>query len=48
MARIILDTDVYGAERPVQFDARILGIAVQVPDDGPAQVAWSVTTTMEH
>jgi hypothetical protein len=45
--RVILDTDVYGAERPVEFEARVLGIAVQVQDDGPAQVNWTLSTTME-
>ena len=45
--RVILDTDVYGAERPVEFEARVLGIAVQVQDSGPAQVNWELATTME-
>lgn len=44
---ISLDTDVYGAERPVEFEARVLGIAVQVPDDGPAQVNYTTATTLE-
>lgn len=47
MARVILDTDCYGAERPVEFEARVLGVAVQVQDDGPAQVSWTLATTME-
>lgn len=45
--RVILDTDAYGAERPVEFMARVLGIAVQVQDSGPAQVNWTLSTTME-
>lgn len=45
--RCILDTDVYGAERPVEFEARAMGIAVQVQDDGPALVNWTVATTLE-
>jgi len=46
--RVILDTDAYGAERPVEFDARLLDVSVQVDDDGPAQVNWLVSTTLEH
>lgn len=48
MVRIILDTDVFGAERPVEFNARLLSLAVQVQDDGPAQVNWQVATTLTH
>jgi hypothetical protein len=47
MVRVILDTDAYGAERPVEFEARVLGVAVQVQDNGPAQVNWTLSTTME-
>lgn len=46
--RIILDTDVFGAERPVEFEARLLKLAVQVQDDGPALVNWTVATTLTH
>ena len=46
--RVILDTDVYGAERPVQLDVRLLDISVQVADDSPAQVNWLVSSTLEH
>jgi hypothetical protein len=46
--RVILDTDAYGAQRPVEFEARVLGIAVQVQDNGPAQINWELSTTMEH
>lgn len=45
--RVILDTDAYGAERPVQFDARLLDVSVRVDDDGPAQVNWTLATTLE-
>lgn len=45
--RVILDTDVYGAERPVEFEARVEGIAVQVQDSGPAQVNYELSTTLE-
>lgn len=45
--RVILDTDVYGAERPVGgsdgFVTRVQGVTVAVPDDGgDAQVRWDV------
>lgn len=50
--RVILDTDVYGAERPVGgsdgFVTRVLGITVAVPDDGgDAQVQWDTATVQE-
>ena len=50
--RVILDTDVYGAERPVGgsdgFLARVQGITVAVPDDGgDAQVQWDTATVQE-
>ena len=45
--RVVLDTDVYGAERPVGgsdgFVTRVQGVTVAVPDDGgDAQVRWDV------
>lgn len=49
--RVVLDTDVYGADRPVGgadgFDARCIGITVRVPDAGEAQVEWSVADVLE-
>lgn len=45
---VSLDTDVYGAERPVEFEARVLEVAVQVQDSGPALVNWSLSTTLVH
>lgn len=42
--RGLLDTDVYGAERPVDFTARLLDLTVNVADDGPAQVTWKLST----
>lgn len=51
MVRVVLDTDVYGAERPVGgpdgFDARLLDTVVRVPDDGNAQVEWKVAEVLE-
>ncbi|NUO90617.1 MAG: hypothetical protein HOQ18_07315 [Dermatophilaceae bacterium] len=45
--RVILDTDVYAGPRPLQFEARLLDTRVDVPDDGPAQVTWSLAETLE-
>ena len=49
--RVVLDTDVYGADRPVGgpdgFDARCLSVTVRVPDSGDAQVEWTVADTLE-
>jgi hypothetical protein len=49
--RIVLDTDVYGAERPVGgvngFDARCLGITIRILDDGQPQVEWNVAEVLE-
>ena len=49
--RVILDTDVYGAERPVGgpdgFVTRLLSTTVRVADDGPAQVEWQVATVLD-
>jgi hypothetical protein len=45
--RVSLDTDVYGMRRPFEFDTRVLDIAVQVQDDGPALVNWSTQQTLE-
>lgn len=49
--RVILDTDRYGAERPVGgdqgFTTRLLNTTVRVPDDGAAQVQWDVATVQE-
>lgn len=49
--RAILDTDIYGAERPVGgpngFDVRLQSTVVRVADNGPAQVEWQVSTALE-
>ena len=49
--RVILDTDVYGSERPVGgdngFTSRLLGLTVNVDDDGPAQVQWDTATVLD-
>lgn len=45
--RVLIDSDVYGAERPVEFLAQVEGIAVQVPDNGLAQVNWTISTTLQ-
>jgi hypothetical protein len=49
--RVVLDTDIYGAERPVGgpfgFDARLLGHTIRVSDSGPAQVEWQIATVEE-
>lgn len=49
--RVILDTDVYGTERPVGgpdgFDTRLLGVTIRVDDDGPAQVQWDVAEVLD-
>jgi hypothetical protein len=42
VVQVILDTDVYGFQRPVSFQSRLLDLAVHVPDDGDAQVNWTV------
>lgn len=49
--RVILDTDVYGGDRPVGgsagFVARTYGVTVRVPDAGDAQVEWQVGDVLE-
>lgn len=49
--RVVLDTDVYGADRPVGgangFDARCTNVVVRVPDSGSAQVEWQVSDVLE-
>ncbi|MER7070975.1 hypothetical protein [Terrabacter sp. NPDC000476] len=46
--RIVLDTDVYAGPRPYTFDSRLLGVKVDVPDDGgTAQVQWDVAERLE-
>jgi hypothetical protein len=49
--RVVLDTDIYGAERPVMgpfgFDARMLNQTVRVAESGPAQVEWQIATVEE-
>ena len=43
---VILDTDVYGGDK-VRFDSKLLDVAVRVEDAGPAQVNWTIATTLE-
>lgn len=49
--QVILDTDVYGSERPVGgsngFASRLLSVTVNVDDDGPAQVQWDTATVLD-
>ena len=45
--RVILDTDVYAVDRPYTFESRLLNLSVDVADDGPAQIGWSLAETME-
>lgn len=44
--RVVLDTDLYGV-RPYQFESRLLGLTVDVPDDGAAQLTWDLAETLE-
>ena len=45
---VILDTDIYAGPRPYEFTSRVLGVSVDVDDDGgPAQVTWGLAETME-
>jgi hypothetical protein len=44
---VSLDTDVYAGPRPLEFDTRLLGVTVRVPDSGPAQVEWTTATVQE-
>ena len=49
--RVVLDTDVYGCDRPVGgadgFTARCINTLVRVPDSGSAQIEWQVDETLE-
>ena len=49
--RVILDTDIYGGDRPVGgvdgFEARSTDITVRIPDSGPGQVEWSIADVLE-
>lgn len=49
--RVVLDTDVYGADRPVGgadgFEARLLDTVVRVPDSGEATVEWKLAEVLE-
>ena len=49
--QVILDTDVYGSERPVGgsngFTSRLLKLTVNVDDAGPAQVQWDTATVLD-
>jgi hypothetical protein len=45
--RVVLDTDVYAVERPYSFESRLLDVSVDVDDNGPAQVSWSLAEVME-
>jgi hypothetical protein len=42
-----IDTDVYAGPRPLEFDTRVLGVTVRVPNAGPAQVEWTTATVQE-
>jgi hypothetical protein len=44
---VSLDTDVYAGPRPLEFDTRLLGVTVRVPDSGPAQVEWTTAIVQE-
>lgn len=44
--QVVLDTDVYGQEQPVFLTTRVLDVRVSVPDDGQAQVQWSVADVL--
>jgi hypothetical protein len=43
-----LDTDVYASERPLSFTSRVLEIAVQVQDNGPAIVNWHLADVRDY
>jgi murein DD-endopeptidase MepM/ murein hydrolase activator NlpD len=45
--RVVLDTDVYGEQRPLVFESRLQDLVVRVPDTGAAQVEWRVATVLE-
>jgi hypothetical protein len=40
--RVELDTDVYAGVRPLVFEARVLDMAVSVPDDAPPMVNYTI------
>jgi hypothetical protein len=44
---VVLDTDMYGGVRPVQFTARLLDLVVRIPDSGVAQVEWRIADVLE-
>lgn len=44
---VSLDTDVYAGERPLEFPARVLDMAVGVQDVGPAIVNWTISEVRE-
>jgi hypothetical protein len=44
---VSLDTDVFAGERPLEFQTRVLGMTVRVPDTGRAQVQWDTATVQE-
>lgn len=45
--RVELDTDVYGGERPLIFNTRVLDRVVHVPDEGRPLVNWVVADVRE-
>jgi hypothetical protein len=51
VVQVILDTDLYGADRPVGgpdgFNARLRNTIVRVADNGPTQVEWQVDDVQE-
>ena len=45
--RVLLDTDIYGTDRPHTVEARTLDIRVDVPDDGgKAQIQWGIAEVL--
>jgi hypothetical protein len=44
---VSLDTDAYGGPRPLEFDSRLVDLAVKVQDAGEALVNWTTLSRME-
>jgi hypothetical protein len=44
---VSLDTDIYAGPRPLEFNTRLLGLTVRVPESGTAQIQWDVATVQE-
>lgn len=49
--QVVLDTDVYGFERPVGgpagFEARLVDLVVRVPNEARSQVEWRIASVLE-